>query len=52
MFLFGENIDKEKNSGGELKGENEGWWGGGNVREDYNGLRGGKETKYGLKQSI
>ena len=26
--------------------------GGGNVREDYNGLRGGKETKYGLKQSI
>ena len=26
--------------------------GGGDVKEDYNGLRGGKETKYGLKQSI
>ena len=25
---------------------------GGDVKEDYNGLRGGKETKYGLKQSI
>ena len=51
MFLFWENMDKETNTGGELKGGNESW-GGGDVKEDYNGLRGGKETKYGLKQSI